>query len=644
MDRKKRPALTSPWKIGFLVSLLLVIVSIGVGFAITRTFGVAWSWLHLGGGTWAFDLDAFLREMLPLVVMVPVLSLIAYFVITGAVRRYRAYLDSGLDYKHLLQALHKVDDLQENKLKSLGDYPELKDFLQKIRNRIGEREKKLEERTEALKAQKEETSSAEQFKAEASVLIHAINRGPVDGFSEELTLSVPEMKNVEQAIRDRLIGRASAVSMTEIEVDEHMAVLKDELVESIKTLKQMMAEMSAEMVASQNGAREIELHTSQLKMAIGADTAPTRGDQQQNATYTLALVDRLDQASASLAALAEETRGMAINTALQAGSADGGVTDLVKLADDVRDVASGFNAIAGQYQEIGVQLRTAVQSMPTTGPSAETDEMLETMSGKVKLWVERAMVLAEKLKAFERQFVEDTTSFEIKLGGGMTKDTYQDVPELSIDDGFGPYGTHAAEKVEKIPVDGFEARDAEASALESNSPRAGAGQGEDLFKEISGKSEGSKPEDNLFADIPPSNTEAEPRQVQQAEPPAQNVAPTPTKESTGEMFEEMDTSGPGDEPQLAPTPAASPAEPGSFVQSQVDLSKVDVEATTVPNGEGAPPVTPPPVETPPLSTATPATPVQTESTVMPDQQTEEPIYNLYDLGAVDYEPTVHQNA
>jgi hypothetical protein len=107
------------------------------------------------------------------------------------------------------------------------------------------------------------------------------------------------------------------------------------------------------------------------------------------------------------------------------------------------------------------------------------------------------------------------------------------------------------------------------------------------------------------------------------------------------MFEEMDTSGPGDEPQLAPPPSAS----GSFVQSHVDLSKVDVEATTVPNGEGAPPLTPPPVETPPPYTATPPEPVQTdESTVMPAQQTEEPIYNLYDLGAVDYEPTVHQNA
>ena len=91
----------------------------------------------------------------------------------------------------------------------------------------------------------------------------------------------------------------------------------------------------------------------------------------------------------------------------------------------------------------------------------------------------------------------------------------------------------------------------------------------------------------MFADIPLSNTEAEPRQVQQAEPPAQNVAPTPTNESTGEMFEEMDTSGPGDESQLAPPPSAS----GSFVQSQVDLSKVDVEATTVPNGEGAPTTT-----------------------------------------------------
>jgi hypothetical protein len=612
----------------------LVIVSIGVGFAITRTFGVAWSWVHIGGGTWAFDMDAFLTEMLPLVVMVPVLSLIAYFVITGAVRRYRAYLDSGLDYKNLLKALRKVDDLQDSKLKSLGDYPELKDFLQKIRDRMGEREKKLEERSETLKAQKEEISTAEQFKAETNVLIHAINRGPEDGFSEELALSVSELKNVEQAIRDRLLGQASAVSMTEIEIDEHMAILRNELVESIKTLKQMMAEMSAEMVASQNGAREIELHLSQLRMATGADTASTRGGQPQDATHTLALVDRLDQASASLAALAEDTRGMAINTALNAGSTEGGVTDLVKLADDVRDVASGFNAIAGQYQEIGGQLRAALQSVPTTGPSAETDEMLETMSGKVKLWVERAMVLAEKLKAFEQQFVGDTTSFEIKLGGRTTKDNYQDVPELSIDDSFGRYGTDAAEDAEKIPVGSFEQRDAEASALESNVASsvtpAGAGKGDDLFEEIGGKSE-----DNLFADIPPSGTKAEPQQVQQAEPAAQSVAPTPTNESTGEMFEEMGTSGPGDEPQLAQPPSAS----GNFVQSQVDLSKVDVEATTVPNGDGAPPVTPPP------STATPAAPAQTDaSTVTPAQQTEEPIYDLYDLGAVDYEPTVHQNA
>jgi len=95
VNRNKRPALTSPWKIGFLVSLLLVTVSIGVGFAITRTFGVAWSWIHTGDGSWAFDLDAFLNEMLPLVVIVPVMSLLSYFVITGAVRKYRAYLDSG---------------------------------------------------------------------------------------------------------------------------------------------------------------------------------------------------------------------------------------------------------------------------------------------------------------------------------------------------------------------------------------------------------------------------------------------------------------------------------------------------------------------------------------------------------------------
>ena len=125
MDRNKPPALTSPWKIGFFVSLLLVALSIGVGFFITRSFDVSWTWVEFGDGSWSswkFHLDSFMREMLPLVVAVPLCSLISYFLIAGAVRKYKAYLDSGLDYKNLVRSIRRIEDLQdEGRIKKLNN-------------------------------------------------------------------------------------------------------------------------------------------------------------------------------------------------------------------------------------------------------------------------------------------------------------------------------------------------------------------------------------------------------------------------------------------------------------------------------------------------------------------------------------------
>ena len=64
------------------------------------------TWVEFGDGSWSswkFHFDSFMREMLPLVVVVPLFSLISYFLIAGAVRKYKAYLDSGLDYNQLVR-------------------------------------------------------------------------------------------------------------------------------------------------------------------------------------------------------------------------------------------------------------------------------------------------------------------------------------------------------------------------------------------------------------------------------------------------------------------------------------------------------------------------------------------------------------
>jgi hypothetical protein len=662
VDRNKRPALTSPWKIGFLVSLLLVTVSIGVGFAITRTFGVTWSWLHLGDGSWAFNLDAFLREMLPLVVMVPVMSLIAYFVITGAVRKYRAYLDSGVDYKHLLHSIRQIEDLDEGRIKSLGDYPELRDFLLKIRNRVGEREKALDKKESTLKAKSEQLSLADQFKAEIGVLIGAINKGWEKAFNEDLALSLPELKRMEKAIRERLLGGSTVVSMATTDVSQQLANLKVELSESNEALRQMMTEISSEMVASQNGAREIELYLSQLKTATGSSEGTEKAGVD-----TLGLVERLDQSAAALAALGEETRGMAINTALQAGSGKGDAKELVRLADEVRNVAAKFNTIAAQHQDVGGQLRKAVESLPAGENSGEAHEMMKTMSDRLKYWVERVIILSEKLGAFEQQYFDTTSAFESKLVGDPPGASYRDVREL-VEDDLTSEAIVNTDKTGDVAASGsFPGQGAEEIALDLEStPTAGTTGLEpkkDLFEEIGGRSD-----DNMFADIPVNATDSPtPDEAVERTPPAERPTEAPASATTppgapqdaspSELFQEMGaTTQPGAPPPdrdedapLAPQSSQSGGDTGRILRSQVDLSGVEVEGTAIPPVEQAPAGTPtaatPQVTERPSAQAKPSAPGKLDPTVVRGKgKADETVYDLYELGAVDYEPSVHQNA
>jgi hypothetical protein len=652
VSRNKRPALTSPWKIGFLVSLLLVTVSIGVGFAITRTFGVEWSWIQFGD-TWAFDKKAFMQEMLPLVVIVPVMSLLAYLVITGAVRKYRAYFDSGLDYRNLVKSIRKIDDLQEDRIKSLSGYPELRDFLLKLRERVAGREKALDEREAEMASKEGGLSAAEQYNAEASVLTGAIKKGPVEGFGEELALSIPEMQQIEQAVRQYLLVGPSSMTMGDI--GEQMRNIREELTESTGMLKGIIAGVTTEMITTQNGAREIEMYLNQLKTMAAGSGGGTGGG-----STTLALVDRLDQTSAALGALGEETKSIAINTALQAGQGQGGLTELVNLADCVRDVAARFNGIAAQYMETGQQIRATLQTMPGKGGNEQLAEMIETMSGKVTYWVERAVVIAEKLNSFDRQFTELTAAFEAKLGGEIKDETYQAVDDLSSDGADGSEQAAAPHDRRGEQAPGTPLPTAKIAGLEQN---------RNLFEEISGGSD-----DNLFADIPadadsthtgltgvferneihsPSRPQAQAPQAQapQAQAPQAQAPPavgpaeaagsaTDGDAASSELFEEMETPPPADqqgtpEQPLAPPAGESRIKPGDFVQSKVDLSNVEVEGTDVPASSDQ--------RTPAVDTSLDLESHRREAPRKRPPE-KEAIPDLYELGAVDYEPSIHTNA
>jgi hypothetical protein len=198
------------------------------------------------------------------------LSLFSYFLITGAVRKYKAYLDSGVDYKNLLQSLEKIDDLQdEDKIKSLGGYPELKSFLLKARNRIAEREKVLEGKEKELTDRMKNVTAGEEVKGELGALVSAITKGPEEGFGEPLLVSLPEVKEVEEAIRAHLLRPAAAeTSMNNSDIAEITANLRAELQDSAQTLREKFEYIASEFEASENGARELEGQLGGLKEAI----------------------------------------------------------------------------------------------------------------------------------------------------------------------------------------------------------------------------------------------------------------------------------------------------------------------------------------------------------------------------------------
>jgi len=528
VDGFKPPALTSPWKVGFLVSLLLVAMAIGVGFFITRVFGLSWGWIEFAGGSWdawTFHSDRFLREMGPLVMLVPVLSMVAYFLVTGAVRRYRAYLNSGADYFHLVQTLSTIEDISDEKhIKTLSEHTELRDFLLKIRDEVRERGQIVEEKEEMLAARAESLESGDAMAVESGVLVSAIMNGR-DGFAGELTLTHPQLKEIDAAIRENLLTPAEDASASaEGEPERPQA---DEFGARYRE------------VAGQFEACVEDIRREAVAFVDDASRLVSFGGASAVAGSALS---GLDAVAHSLSELGEETRALAIQMAMKASSS--GDTAVVEMAESLRGVAERFGGVSARWESEAVAVRDA--AMPSPAPDAGQE------------LAERAQTLARTVEALSRsveQFREDVGA---PAGGG-------------------PAEVHAATAspagvpVGDVDVDGFERQSMEPVLAE---PATGADsipevqQDPDPIGGMKSPAANSAEETNLFADIPGAPGVAGPggadkavvpdvpvgieKAPQAAEPGA--AGPAPRTEVVDSLFEEI---APKVEPAASPAGQAS---------------------------------------------------------------------------------------
>jgi hypothetical protein len=390
VDRKK-PSLTSPWKVGFLVALLLVVTALGVSYFITGTFGISWHWIQVGGlspMTWKFHLGAFLEEMVPLLLLTSLLAFGAYVLVAGAVRRYKAYVDSGVEYKQLLKSIKSIEDLESEDIGDrLKGHPELREFLLNVKHRVGSLERHNTERVmrHTVGAQQAQVTSENRaaLASDCAALANAVDGGR-DQFPAEIELSVPELKQIERALR-RFFAAMPSVTAVDPS-DGAVEALKDSVRSTIDALRRDVA-------ACGSGAREMEEAIAAVHSQLDSGTPKTAGNAS-------AVEKRCEAVGAALGELGEETRRIAIASALQASG--GPEADTIKVAEDLKTLATRFNTVARHWSETVPMLKDLFGAGSARDARPDASGAVVNATNRVRLWGERAVAMNEHVRSLER--------------------------------------------------------------------------------------------------------------------------------------------------------------------------------------------------------------------------------------------------
>jgi hypothetical protein len=463
VDTKRPPALTSPWKIGFLVSLLLIFLSVGVNYLIFYTFHLSWTCIGFDQGKLIFHRDQFMSQLFPLVGLVLLASLMGYLSITAAVRRYKTYLDSGHDYRNLLRVIREASDLDDEKIDSdLKKYPELKEMLGNLRGRIDEHKTQLDEREKQLEKREKGTIDRDKLGRECSVLAKAVTELNSGERLGALGLSIQELAPVEQAVRSMTPPAAGASPRGE-ERDLRLEDLQREIREVHDYLNNRLADCSAELRSGCASAQNIEKQLSTLgsgspEKGVGPSADMSNGDMK----VIHQLLDTVENLSETLNDLGEEAKGVAINTALQAGSGEGALADLIQLAEDVRRVAIKFTDVAMSYQETIERMRKSIGDIEARfanggdAPASVGDlgGALSAVKSKISLLVERMIILSDQFKIMEESVGLSMTTIEEKLWAGRAgqpqPESDMDEPDVAFEAGNGKQAADDFEIVSNV--------------------------------------------------------------------------------------------------------------------------------------------------------------------------------------------------
>jgi len=231
---------------------------------------------------------------------------------------------------------------------------------------------------------------------------------------------------VEKALRS-MTPPAAGDSSRRDENEMRFKELGREIRDAHGYLRHRLEECAAELHSGCSSAQDIEKQLSELCGGSAAGGEGAAGDLSKGDLKILhQLLDTVENLSETLNDLGEEAKGVAINTALQAGSGEGALADLIQLAEDVRRVAIKFTDVAMSYQETVEQMRKSISDVETefsnqSGGSAggmNLGPALSALKSKVSLLVERMIILSDQFKNIEETAGLSMATIEEKLSAG----------------------------------------------------------------------------------------------------------------------------------------------------------------------------------------------------------------------------------
>lgn len=410
-----RPVLTSPWKIGTFVALLVVLVSVWVSYYFAVVHGLNPGWLNLSSDQgWMgikIDSQGFLREMYPLLVCVVIVALASYFVIASAVRRYRFYLDSGQDYRRMIALAESIDDLTDpSQIARLSSFPELQAVLKNYAEQIRAISSDLQNSEQGIDPAELEKDTKAILKAEE--------------ISPQGLETKPYAVALKQ-VRDRLMIDKTRIEELESQIEEHKITLS------------RLAQSFGRILEAAGGAGEDLMELSKLSYELGRITterdtpsSPRKAEQQpilESRPFSVPLdrvARKLEDGSRLMQELSNENNGIAIKLALMAARTPVNEHDLASCAEAVREAAERFHKLSLAINETARELldsrisskQDSILRPSASDATAESSGLREKIREIAKAFEERSSGLQERLCGLGSELHEMQEMLEKKFG------------------------------------------------------------------------------------------------------------------------------------------------------------------------------------------------------------------------------------